>query len=106
MRVCINNLEGKLKNLNIGPVIFAKRLARELENLGIKIVKKNRLHNILLVIGDDSNTLGKIDESRKRGAKIIQRLDGIYHSINQNLHRLNALIKENFQKCDGVFYQC
>lgn len=105
MKVCINNLEGRLKNLNIGPVIFTKRLARELGGLGVEMVERDNPHDILLVVGDDSNTPGKIDDSRKKGAKIIQRLDGIYHIPNRGFSELNKPIKENFQKTDAVIYQ-
>ncbi len=105
MRVCINNIEGKLSNLNIGPVIFAKRLSKELERLGINIVSKNQKHDILLVFADDSNTPGKIDESRKKGAKIIQRLDGIYHTFDRDFKKENEPIEECYKKTDSVIFQ-
>ncbi len=105
MKVCINNLEGKLGNLNIGPTIFTKRLAKNLENLGVKVVGRKKKHDILLVVGDDSNTPAKIDNSRKKGAKIVQRLDGIYHTLDDDSMKLNEPIQKNFNKTDAVIYQ-
>ncbi|MEA3248175.1 MAG: glycosyltransferase family 4 protein [Nanoarchaeota archaeon] len=105
MKLCINNLEGKLSELNIGPVIFAKRISYELEKLGVEIVKGNENHNILLVFADDSNTPSKIEKSRKKGAKIIQRLDGIYHTFDENFRKLNNPIKKCYEESDSIIFQ-
>lgn len=98
MKVCINLAKDKK---NIGPVIFAKRLARELEKSGIKIVDRIQKHDVLLAIIKDSY----IEHSKKKRARIIQRLDGVYHSLDQDYELMNKDIKETFESADSVIYQ-
>jgi len=98
MKVCINLLE---QEKNIGPVIFAKRLAHELEKKNVKIVNRFQNHDVLLAIIKDD----KIEYSRGKGAKIIQRLDGIYHYLDASPVERNVSIIDTFQKADAVVYQ-
>ncbi len=98
MKVCINMLEN---SANIGPVIFARRLAGELEKIGVDIVGRQDRHDILLAFIRDSN----IEYSRGGGAKIIQRLDGIYHNLDVDYNEKNSSIGETRREVDAVIYQ-
>ena len=79
MRICINYLERK--DALIAPVIFAHRLGRELEkHKDVKIVDRSEKHDILLAIIRDD----QIADSHAIGAKVVQRLDGVYHELDNN----------------------
>lgn len=98
MNVCIPMIDNKK---DIGPAIFARRLGAELSNLGVNVVDRNEKHDILLAIIRDGN----IGHSRDQGAKIIQRLDGIYHFLDINYEEKNQGIKDTFEEADFVIYQ-
>jgi len=98
MKVCINLLQ---ENKNTGPVIFAKRLATELEKQKVKIVDRSQKHDILLAIIRDFD----IEDSRRKGVKIVQRLDGVYHYLEQDYQRMNRSIRDTFEQTDSVIYQ-
>tara|TARA_Y100000310_G_scaffold248251_1_gene254052 strand:+ start:706 stop:1641 length:936 start_codon:yes stop_codon:yes gene_type:complete len=99
MKVCINILENKK---NIGPVIFSRQLASELEKLNVKIVDRDQKHDVLLAVIRDYN----IESSRKKGAKIVHRLDGIYHNLDQDYKLMNSEIKRTYEEADSIIYQC
>ena len=98
MKVCINQLRS---SKNIAPVIFSKRLARELEKQKIKIVDRTQKHDILLAVVHDE----LINESKKKGSKIVQRLDGIYHYLDQDYNSMNKSIKKTYDESNSVIFQ-
>ena len=100
MRICINYLERK--DALIAPVIFAHRLGRELEkHKDVKIVDRSEKHDILLAIIRDD----QIADSHAIGAKVVQRLDGVYHELDNNILTKNKLIRKTFDEVDAVIYQ-
>jgi len=99
MKVCINILEN---NENIGPVIFSRQLAYQLEKLNVKLVDRTQKHDILLAVIRDNN----ISNSKKKGAKIVHRLDGIYHNLDQEYNSMNSTIQQTYEKADSIIYQC
>ena len=98
MKVCINMLEN---NKDIGPVIFAKRLAKEFGGIGVDVVPRSVRHDILLAFIRDHDVEG----SRRRGAKVIQRLDGTYYDSDKDYTEMNRTIKETSERVDAIIYQ-
>lgn len=98
MKVCVNTLESER---NDGPYIFARRLAFELEKQGVEIVDRNQKHDILLAIIRDF----QIEESKRKGAKIVQRLDGIYHYTDQDYKGKNQSIQDTYDSADSIIFQ-
>lgn len=100
MKVCINYLE---INKDIGPMIFAQRLARELNRQGIEIVRRHENHDILLAVIRETEE--NIRNSRKKGAKIVQRLDSIYYHLDEDFDSKNQSIKQTYNQVDAVIFQ-
>ncbi len=76
-----------------GKQIFACRLARSLEKLGVEIVTKRPDINIVIVKGT------------KNGCKNILRLDGIWMNSDVDCKHKNKKLQNHLLECDGVIYQ-
>lgn len=99
MRVCINYLERE-EGL-IAPVIFAHRLGAELKKQGIRVVGRQERHEILLAIIRDN----QIADSKRKGARVVQRLDGVYHELDEDYEEKNRTIRKTFEEANAIIYQ-
>jgi len=80
-----------------GPNSFACRLANELTLMGHSIVKENKPYDSMLIFIEPSS-------KPRAGARIVQRLDGIWFKPEQfNSH--NVSIKWAYDNCHDVIWQ-
>jgi len=100
MKVCINWLE---RYSNTAPSIFARRLSNEFEKLGVGVVDRHSPHDILLAFIRESEA--NISYSRSLGAKVVQRLDGVYYEKGGNYLQMNEGISRTHELSDAVIYQ-
>lgn len=93
-------LSSDLYKLAGGPLVFSQRIKEALKDFrDVEIVSPSDHYDIILVI------ISMPPQLIRPGAKIIQRLDGIYHNLSQNHELLNRPIKEIFEIADGIVYQ-
>lgn len=101
MKVAFNtDLWPQNKGVPGGPLIFSKRLKKALNEFnGITIVHPWEQYDIILVV------ISMEPHLIRKGAKVVQRLNGIYHNLSQDNEALNRPIREFFYRTDGIVYQ-
>mgnify|MGYP003633084759 CR=1 FL=1 len=82
---------------NSGPNTFASRLANSLTRMGHSIVDENEKYDVFLAFIEPASTPSP-------GAKIVQRLDGIWFKPEQFLSH-NKNIKALYDNADAVIWQ-
>ena len=80
-----------------GPNSFAGRLAHELTNQGYHIVSENQAYDSMLIFIEPSSR-------PKPGARVVQRLDGIWFKPDQ-FHTHNTGIKWSYDNSDHIIWQ-
>ena len=97
MKVAFNRLEDSPTQ---GPNIFVKRLSEALRQNKIDIVNARRPHDIHFIT---------IQGSRRRAdqfnAKVVLRIDGIYHDSSRDSEGSNRGISDTYHHVDGIIFQ-
>ena len=97
MNIFLDNVDISSRS---GPNSFGKKLKREFERCG---------HKVLMAVDECGKTLPDIQLSfimaKFKIAPIIQRLDGIYFNSDQDFNSLNSPIEATYQHADAVIFQ-
>lgn len=98
MKVAFNR---RGKNPTTGPYIFVNRLAHELRSQDIEIVRVKKDHDIHFITMHGSGR-----RAEQCGAKLVQRIDGIYHDLSRDCNIDNAALKSTYHNVDAIVFQC